>query len=84
MLILNAYLTSFAKHFILVLLGSQCGCRSYINIQKTLLMTPIWIVDVIGERALGRQLQTIVTPLHLPSESGHFRLAHHIVSFFGT
>lgn len=37
-----------------------------------------------GERALGRQLQTIVTPLHLPSESGHFRLAHHIVSFFGT
>lgn len=49
-----------------------------------LLITPIWIVDVIRERALGRQLQTIVTPLHLPSESGHFRLAHHIVSFFGT
>ena len=38
--------------FILGLLFSHCGWRSYINSQKTLLITPIWIVDVIRERAL--------------------------------
>lgn len=36
-----------------------------------------------GKPALRKQLQTIVTLLSLPSESGHFRPAHHIVSFLG-
>lgn len=50
--------------FILASLVSQCEWRSFINIQKMRLITSIWTVHVIRERAGGRQLQAIVTWLH--------------------